>query len=58
MTPHTWRRTYAIILDDEMTLTDRAKADLMGQTKFLKGTYVSCGELHPDGAVFLDAALR
>jgi hypothetical protein len=26
MTPHTWRRTYATILDDEMTLTDRAKA--------------------------------
>ncbi|MCA1708457.1 MAG: tyrosine-type recombinase/integrase [Actinobacteria bacterium] len=33
MTPHTWRRTYATILDDEMTLTDRAKADLMGQAK-------------------------
>ena len=31
MTPHTWRRTYATILDDEMSLTDRAKADLMGQ---------------------------
>jgi integrase len=30
MTPHTWRRTYATILDDEMSLTDRAKADLMG----------------------------
>jgi hypothetical protein len=26
MTPHTWRRTYATILDDEMSLTDRAKA--------------------------------
>lgn len=24
----------------------------------LKDTYVSCGELHPDDAVFLDAALR
>ena len=35
MTPHTWRRTYATILDDEMSLTDRAKADLMGQAKFL-----------------------
>jgi integrase len=58
MTPHTWRRTYAIILDDEMSLTDRAKADLMGQAKFLKDTYVSRGELHPDAAVFLDAALR
>jgi len=58
MTPHTWRRTYATILDDEMTLTDRAKADLMGQAKFLKDTYVSRGELHPDAAVFLDAALR
>ncbi len=58
MTPHTWRRTYATILDDEMTLSDRAKADLMGQAKFLKDTYVSRGELHPDAAVFLDAALR
>ena len=36
MTPHTWRRTYATILDDEIRLTDRAKADLMGQAKFLK----------------------
>lgn len=36
MTPHTWRRTYATILDDETTLTDRAKADLMDQAKFLK----------------------
>ena len=58
MTPHTWRRTYATILDDEMSLTDRVKADLMGQAKFLKDTYVSRGELHPDAAVFLDAALR
>jgi integrase len=58
MTPHTWRRTYATILDDEMSLTDRAKADLMGQAKFLKDTYVSRGELHPNAAVFLDAALR
>ena len=58
MTPHTWRRTYATILDDEMSLTDRAKADLMGHAKFLKDTYVSRGELHPDAAVFLDAALR
>jgi integrase len=58
MTPHTWRRTYATILDDEMSLTDRAKADLMGQAKFLKDAYVSRGELHPDAAVFLDAALR
>jgi integrase len=58
MTPHRWRRTYATILDDEMTLTDCAKADLMGQAKFLKDTYVSRGELHPDAAVFLDAALR
>jgi integrase len=41
---HTWRRTYATILDDEMSLTDRAKADLMGQVKFLKDTYVSRGE--------------
>jgi hypothetical protein len=58
MTPYTWRRTYANILDDEMTLTDRAKADLMGQAKFLKDTYVSRGEVHPHAAVFLDAALR
>ncbi len=58
MTPHTWRRTYATILDDEMSLTDRAKTDLMGQAKFLKDTYVSRGELHLDAAVFLDAVLR
>jgi integrase len=58
MTPHTWRRTYATILDDEMTLTDRAKADLLGQSKFLKDTYVSRGELHPDAAVVLDTAVR
>lgn len=58
MTPHTWRHTYAPILDDEMTLTDGAKADLTGQAKFLKDTYVSRGELHPDAAVFLDAAMR
>jgi integrase len=30
MTPHTWRRTFATVLDNEMSLTDRAKADLMG----------------------------
>ncbi len=58
MTPHSWRRTYATILDDEMTLTDRAKADLMGQAKFLKDAYVSRGELHPNAALLLDAALR
>jgi integrase len=57
MTPHTWRRTYATILDDELTLTDRAKADLLGQSKFLKDTYVSRGELHPDAAVILDSAV-
>ena len=49
---------HATILDDEITLTDRAKADLMGQAKFLKDTYVSRGELHPSAAVFLDVALR
>ncbi|MQA12800.1 MAG: tyrosine-type recombinase/integrase [Pseudonocardiaceae bacterium] len=58
MTPHTWRRTYATILDDEMGFTDRMKADLMGQARFLKDSYVSRGELHPDAAVVLDAALR
>lgn len=35
------RRTYATILDDKTTLTDRAKADLMCQAKFLKDNYVS-----------------
>jgi integrase len=58
MTPYTWRRTYATILDDEISLSDRAKADLMGHAKFLKNTYVSRGELHPDAAVVLDAAMR
>jgi integrase len=58
MTPHTWRRTYATILDDEMTLTDRTKASLIVQAKFFKVTYISRGELHPDAAVFVDAALR
>lgn len=41
-----------------MTLTDRAKADLMGQAKLLKDAYVCRGELHPDAALLLDAALR
>jgi len=38
--------------------TDRAKADPLGRAKFLKDAYVSRGDLHPDAAVFLDAALR
>lgn len=58
MTPHSWRRTYATILDDQLGLTDRAKADLLGQAQFLKNSYVSRGELHPDAAVVLDAAVR
>ena len=58
MTPHTWRRTYATILDDEGALTDRMKADLMGQARFLKDAYVSRGELHADAAIFIDSALR
>lgn len=33
---HTWRRTYATLLDQEMTLTDRAKADLLRQAKLLQ----------------------
>ncbi len=57
MTPHTWRRTYATILDDEMSFTDRMKADLMGQAKFLKDAYVSRGELHAEAAVVLDTAI-
>ena len=58
MTPHTWRRTYATILDDEITLTERMKADLMGHAKFLKNEYVSRGELHPGAAVILDSAIK
>jgi hypothetical protein len=58
MTPHSWRRTYATILDDQLGLTDRAEAGLLGQAKFLKDIYVSRGELHPDAAVMLDAAVR
>ena len=57
MTPHTWRRTYATILDDEISFTDRMKADLMGQATFLKAAYVSRGELHPAAAVVLDSAI-
>lgn len=57
MTPHTWRRTYATILDDEISFTDRMKADLMGQAKFLKNDYVSRGELHAEAAVLLDSAI-
>jgi integrase len=58
MTPHTWRRTYATILDDELGLTDRQKADLMGHAKIsmMKDAYVHRGELHADAAVYLDAA--
>jgi hypothetical protein len=44
---HTWRRTYATILHQEVTLFDRAKADLLGQAKFLH---------HPDPTGFIDAA--
>lgn len=33
-------------------------ADLLGQSEFLKDTNVSRGELHPDAAVFLEAAIR
>lgn len=58
MTPHTWRRTYATILDDEISFTERMKADLMGHARFLKTEYVSRGELHPDAAVVLDAAVN
>lgn len=58
MTPHTWRRTYATLLDDELGLSERAKADLLGQSKFLRDTYVSRGELHPDAAVCLDRAFE
>ena len=54
MTPHTWRRTYATILDEEITFTDRMKADLMGQADFLRNSYVSRGELHAGAAVLLD----
>jgi len=58
MTPHTWRRTYATILHDEMGLSDRQKADLMGHAKIsmMKDTYVHRGELHAEAAVYLDAA--
>jgi integrase len=58
MTPHTWRRTYATILDDEIGLTDRTKADLMGHATFLKDAYVSRGELHPAAAIILDSAIQ
>lgn len=57
MTPHTWRRTYATILDDEISLSDRMKADLMGHATFLKDAYVSRGELHASAAVLLDTSL-
>jgi integrase len=56
MTPHTWRRTYATILDDEISFTDRMKADLLGRAKFLNDEYVSRGELHPEAALVLDNA--
>jgi hypothetical protein len=45
------------ILDDEVTLTDRMKADLMGHAQFLKDAYVSRGELHTGAAVVLHTAL-
>lgn len=58
MTPHTWRRTYATILNDELGLSDRQKADLMGHAKIsmMKDAYVHRGELHADAAVYLDTA--
>ncbi len=47
MTPHTWRRTYATILDDEMSLRDRMEADLLGHATFLEDAYVSRGYFRP-----------
>jgi integrase len=35
MTSHSWRKTYLTVLDDEREMTDRAKADLAGQSRFL-----------------------
>jgi integrase len=57
MTSHSWRKTYLTVLDDEREMTDRAKADLAGQSRFLKDIYVNRGALHPEAAAFIDAAL-
>jgi hypothetical protein len=37
-------------------MTERAKADLAGQSRFLKDIYVSRGALHPEAAAFIEAA--
>ena len=56
-TPHTWRRTYATILDDDTPSPIGPRPISWVKPSFSK-TYVSRGELHPDAAVYLDAALR
>ena len=56
MTSHSWRKTYLTALDDERGMTERAKADLAGQARFLKDVYVSRGALHPEAAAFIEAA--
>ena len=56
MTSHSWRKTYLTALDDERAMTDRAKADLAGQSRFLKDIDVNRGALHPEAAAFIDAA--
>lgn len=56
MTSHSWRKTYLTVLDDERAMTDRAKADLAGQARFLKDVYVNRGALHPEAAAFIEAA--
>ena len=58
VTSHTFRKTAATIWHDSGLLTDRQKADLTGHAKIstLTDIYVARGELHPQGAVVMDAA--
>jgi integrase len=58
LTSHTMRRTAATIWHDAGTLSNRQSADLIGHSQIttMLNTYVTRGELHPEGAAVMDAA--
>lgn len=58
VTSYTFRKTAVTVWHDSGVLTDRQKADLTGHAKIrtLTDVYVARGELHPPGAVVMDAA--
>jgi integrase len=58
LTSHTYRKTAATIWNDAGVLSDRQVGDLTGHKKLstMKDLYVGRDELHPQGAVVMDAA--